>query len=213
VLVLDDFHELSDTGVMNDLNVLLEHPARALRMIILTRRDPPLRLVRLRIAGSLAELRARDLAFTEEEALALLREAAIPGLTPDDANALIGRTEGWVAGLRMAVLTLRGHADPSAFVAAFTGGDAAVTDYLLTEVLDHLDPPERRFLLYISLTDAVCGELADAITGETGGTRRLHRLAGENAMLEPLDGRPGWFRFHPLLRDLLRAESARRRSG
>jgi LuxR family maltose regulon positive regulatory protein len=206
VLVLDDFHGLADPDVIDDLNVLLEHPSRSLRIVLLSRRDPPLRLVRLRIAGSLAELRAQDLAFTEEEGLALLREAAVPGLTPEDAAALLRRTEGWAAGLRMAVLTLRGHPDPAAFVRAFAGGDAAVTDYLLTEVLDHLSEDDRRFLLRAALTDAVCGELADAITGGKDGARRLQRLAGENAMLEPLDGRAEWFRFHPLLRDLLRAE-------
>ena len=106
----------------------------------------------------------------------------------------------------MAVLTLREHDDPSAFIADFTGTDAAVTDYLLTEVLDRLSPSERRFLLRISVVDAICGELADALTNDTDGDRHLQRLASSNAMLEPLDWSTGWFRFHPLLRDLLRAE-------
>ena len=205
VLVLDDFHVVSDPGVMADLDVLLEHPLDALRLVILSRRDPPLRLVRLRVAGHMDELRARDLAFTEAEAGAFFRET-VPALSERDAGALLRCTEGWAAGLRMAVLTLRGHPDPRGFVTDFAGTDSAVADYLLTEVLDHQTDCERTFLLRISLTDAVCGELADVLSGRGGCARQLQRLAGENAMLERVEGRPGWFRFHPLMRDLLRAE-------
>ena len=205
VVVLDDFQAVRDEAVAADLDALLDHPPAALRLVIATRRDPALRLGRLRVADRLRELRARDLAFTSNEAVGFLT-AALPTLAPGHARALWQRTEGWAAGLRMAELTLRRHPDPAAFVEAFTGADAAVADYLLTEVLDRRDDAERGMVLRIAIVDAVCGDLVTALTGDPHGTRTLRRLAGENAMLEPLEGRPGWFRFHPLLRDLLRAE-------
>src|SRR4051794_8156277 len=205
VLVLDDFHELAAAGVEDDLGALLAHPPAALRLVLVTRRDPGLRLARLRVAGTMAELRAADLAFTASEAAELLDRAGVR-LTAADAGALWRRTEGWAAGLRLAALGLRDHADPPSFVRAFAGNDGAVADYLLTEVLALLPERTRDFVLRTALPDAICGGLAETLTGGEDGDRMLHDLAHAGAMIAPVEADAGWWRYHPLLRDLLRAE-------
>ncbi len=176
-----------------------------LRLVLLTRRDPPLRLSRLRLAGEVTEIRADELAFTAEETERLLAPSAA-ALTSHDVQRLWRRTEGWVAALRLAELTLRDHPHPDEFVAAFTGDDASVADYILSEVLGRFPAGVRRFLLETSPTEATCGGLADAMTDGTGGAAMLRRLARDNAMVAPVEASPGWFRYHPLLRDLLRVE-------
>jgi LuxR family maltose regulon positive regulatory protein len=207
VLVLDDLHELREGGVLADLDRLLRQSPPALRLVIATRSDPPLRLGRLRLAGELTEIREADLAFTERETGALLRAAGVE-LAPADVTRLWRRTEGWAAGLRLAALTLRGHPDPPRFVAAFAGDDAAMADYLLAEVLARQPDDLVEFLLRTSVVDFVCGELADAITGRTDGGRVLAQLEREHALVTALgDDRP-WHRYHPLLRELLRSQLA-----
>ena len=205
VLVLDDLHEVGDGGVLADLDRLLRHAPVALRLVISTRVDPPLRVGRLRLAGALTELREADLAFTEHEAAALLDAAGID-LAPDDVRQLWLRTEGWAAGLRLAALTLRTHPDPSRFVSAFAGDDAAMADYLLNEVLAQQPEALVDFLLRTSVVDVVCGELADALTGGVRSDEVLARLEREHALVSAHGDQRTWHRYHPLLRELLRSE-------
>jgi LuxR family maltose regulon positive regulatory protein len=169
-----------------------------------SRADPPLPLARLRARGELAELRAHELRFTFQEAAALLREAARVGLSEDLVTALEARTEGWAAGLQLAGLSLRGHADPAAFVAGFSGSHRYVLDYLAEEVLDRQPAPVRAFLLETSVLDRLCGALCDAVTGRTGSQQMLAAIERANLFLIPLDEVRGWWRYHPLFADLLR---------
>ena len=152
-----------------------------------SRADPPLPLPRLRARGELAELRAAELRFTGEEAAALLREATRVGLAEDLVTALEARTEGWAVGLQLAGLSLRGHADPAAFVASFSGSHRYVLDYLAEEVLDHQPEPVRAFLLETSVLDRLCGTLCDAVTGRAGGQQMLEAIERGNLFLIPLD--------------------------
>jgi LuxR family maltose regulon positive regulatory protein len=204
VLVLDDFQDVGTEAFATDIDRLLAVPPRWLRLVVLTRHDPLMRLQRLRVGGTMTDLRMRDLAMTEGEAAALLG-ACGASVARHDATTLWHRTEGWAAGLRLAGLTLRGHADPAAFVAAFAGDDAAVADYLVDEVLSRRPAAEREFLLRTSIVDELSGDLADAMTGDSDGDAVLRRLALEGAMVTALEEPRGAFRFHPLLRDLLRA--------
>ena len=205
VLVLDDLHELGDTAAVVDLDRLLRHPPPALRIVIATRVDPQLRLARLRVAGELCELRDRDLAFTEAETGALLEENHVE-LPPESTTRLWRRTEGWAAGLRLAALTLRGHPDPGGFVAHFAGDDATVADFLLAEVLAQQPAELREFLLQTSIADVVSAPLADAITGRRDGDASLARLEREHALVSALGADRGWYRYHPLFGELLRAQ-------
>ncbi len=204
-LVFDDFQELGGAAAVADLEALLERTPSALRIVLISRRDPPLRLGRLRLAGRLTEIRGHDLAFTREETARLLSGGRF-SLAQRDVDALWERTEGWVAGLRLAELTLRDHPRPPDFLRDFSGADGSVADYMLVEVLDQLPPRLRSFVLRTSLVDAVNGDLADALTDATGGAATLRRLTRDNAFLTPVEGTTGWFRYHPLLRDLLRVE-------
>src|SRR5215207_4414933 len=212
VLVLDDVHEVRDGAAVADLDRLLRHPPPALRIVAATRVDPPLRLGRMRIAGDLTEIRGRDLAFTEPETEALLRQSGIV-LEPAEVSLLWRRTEGWAAGLRMAALTLRNHPDPARFVMEFAGDDAAMADYLLAEVLAQQPDDLVEFLLRTSIVDVVSGELADALTGRDDSDPILAQLEREHALVSALgDARP-WRRYHPLLRELLQSELRLRLPG
>src|SRR5262249_13558353 len=168
-------------------------------------RQPPLPLARLRAGGQLAELRAADLRFTGEEAAALLAETAGPGLPTVAAEALVARTEGWAAGLQLAGLSLRGHADPAGFAAAFGGSHRFVLDYLTDEVLDGQSGPVRAFLLETSVLERLTGELCDAVTGRADSQAVLAGIERAGLFMMPLDEVRGWWRYHHLFADLLRA--------
>ena len=204
VLVLDDFHEAGE-AVHPELDRLLRRPPAALRLVVATRADPQVHLGRLRVQDQLTEIRAADLALTVDETDALL---AALGLELGDTAVLRlwQRTEGWVAALRLAALSLRNHPEPDRFVEAFAGDDRAVSDYLITEVLAAQTPEDRCFLLRTSIVDVLCGDLADALTDGDGGHRRLAELARSGAPVEALDGRGSWYRIHALFGQLLRAE-------
>src|SRR6516165_2912233 len=208
VLVLDDYHLIDSQAVHQSVMFLLEHLPAGLRLAVASRSDPPLLLARLRARGQLAEVRAADLRFTLEEATALLREAAGPGLPTDAVAALAARTEGWAAGLQLAALSLRGHEDAASFVAAFSGSNRYVLDYLAEEVLDRQPEQVRTFLLETSVLDRLCGGLCDAVTGRTGGQRLLEAIEQANLFLIPLDDVRGWWRYHQLFADLLRVRLA-----
>jgi LuxR family transcriptional regulator, maltose regulon positive regulatory protein len=204
-LALDDYHLIQARSVHQSLGFLLEHLPASLRLVVASRADPPLPLARLRARGQLAELRAADLRFTEEEAAALLHQTAGLHLPAGSVAALAARTEGWVAGLQLAGLSLQGHPDPAGFVAAFSGSHRYVLDYLAEEVLDRQPEPLRGFLLETSVLDRLSGPLCDAVTGRSDGQQLLEQAERANLFLIPLDGQRRWWRFHHLFADLLRA--------
>jgi len=213
LLVLDDYHLIDAQPVHVSLGFLLEHLPPGLHLVLASRSDPPLPLARLRAGGQLAELRAADLRFTAAEAAALLRESAGADLPAAAVAALAARTEGWVAGLQLAALSLRGRADPAGFVAAFSGSHRYVLDYLAEEVLDRQQEELRTFLLETSLLERLSGGLCDAVTGRTDSQAMLEQVERANLFLVPLDEVRGWWRYHHLFADLLRARLQQQRPG
>ena len=207
IVVLDDFQEVGTGDVLADVESLLERPHPSLRLVLATRSDPPVRLQRLRLAGDMVEIRAADLAFTADETSELLRPLE---LAPADVETLWSRTEGWVAALRLAELSLQVHPDPSAFIAGFAGDDRAVSDYLTSEVLNGYDEDKLRFLLRTSIVQRVNAELVEALTGTSDGRTALGELARADGFVDPLDSTGAWFRYHPLLAEVLRAELRQR---
>jgi LuxR family maltose regulon positive regulatory protein len=205
LLVLDDYHLIDSAPVHESVAFLLENLPPGLRLVVSSRADPPLPLARLRARGQLAELRAAELRFTPEEAAVLLGEEAGPGLPGSAVATLTARTEGWAAGLQLAGLSLRGHADPAGFVAAFSGSHRFVLDYLADEVLAGQTGPVREFLLETSVLERLSGELCDAVTGRAGSQALLQDIERAGLFLVPLDEVRGWWRYHHLFADLLRA--------
>jgi LuxR family transcriptional regulator, maltose regulon positive regulatory protein len=203
VLVLDDFHLIGTGEVLADVEVLLEQPHPALRIVLATRSDPPVRLQRLRMDGQLTEIRAADLAFTRSEADELLHGLE---LLPAQVETLWSRTEGWAAALRLASLSLHDHPDPGGFIAGFAGDDRAVSDYLTAEVLSAHDDEMLGFLLRTSIVERVNGELAEALTGVADGRHALHEVSRAEGLADPLDSTGTWVRYHPLFGEVLRAE-------
>ena len=206
-LVIDDLHELSSADALRQLELLIMRAPPALRFVLVTRHELQLGLHRLRLAGELTEIRAADLRFTQPEARALLDAAVTDAALPDSAVAVLyDRTEGWAAGLRLAALSLAGHPDPERFAAEFGGSERTVAEYLLAEVLERQSDADRRLLLRTSILDRVNGELADLLTGGSGGERVLQRLEKEGALVVSIDARRSWFRYHQLFADLLQLE-------
>ncbi len=208
LLVLDDYHVIGAPPVHASVEFLLEHRPAGLHLVLASRSDPPLALARLRAGGQLAELRAADLRFTPSEAAVMLRQmAAVPGtaLPAAATAALTARTEGWAAGLQLAALSLRGQADVTGFIAAFTGNHRYVLDYLAGEVLDRQPGRVRTFLLETSVLDRLSGELCDAVTGRAGSQALLEQAEQAGLFLMALDEVRGWWRYHHLFADLLRA--------
>ncbi|HWM96501.1 MAG TPA: LuxR C-terminal-related transcriptional regulator, partial [Streptosporangiaceae bacterium] len=213
LLVLDDYHLVDSGPVHESVAFLLENLPPGLRVVVSSRADPPLPLARLRARGQLAELRAADLRFTSEEAAALLGEAAGPDLPGAAVAALVARTEGWAAGLQLAALSLRGHADAAGFVAAFSGSHRFVLDYLADEILDGQAGPVRAFLLETSVLERLSGELCDAVTGRAGSQAMLQEIERAGLFLVPLDEVRGWWRYHHLFADLLRTRLQEEQPG
>src|SRR6202011_3585554 len=170
--------------------------------------DPPIRLHQLRLADEVAEIRAGDLRFTERETRELLAAAEI-GLSDAGAAALYQRTEGWAAGLRLAVISLSDHPDPERFVAEFSGTDRAIGEYLMAEMLERQPSEVQRMLLRTSLVDRMNGELADLLADRAGSEQLLLALEEANAFVVSLDPARTWFRYHHLLADFLRLELRR----
>src|SRR3954469_19882961 len=207
-LVIDDIHHLTSVDANAALATLLIDAPPGRRLILLTRRDPSLGLHRLRLAGDLAELRASDLRFTQGEADALLRDAGVTLSEPAVAQ-LRERTEGWAAGLRLAAMFLAATPDPESAVAAFSGTERTVAEYLIGEVLAHQPDDVRDLLLRTCILERVNGPLADALTGRDDGERLLLELEDANAFVSAVDAGRTWFRYHQLLVDLLRVELRR----
>jgi LuxR family maltose regulon positive regulatory protein len=207
-LVIDDLHELTSPEAPALLTRLLTSLPPQGHAVLTTRHDVRLRLHRLRLAGELAEIRAADLRFSENETRELLEVSGIT-LSAAGAALLHHRTEGWAAGLRLAALSLVGHPDPERFVAEFSGSDRTVAEYLLAEMLERQRPDVQDLLLRTSLLDGVNRELADLLTGRPGSEQILLDLEDANAFVESLDPGRTWFRYHHLFADLLRLELRR----
>jgi LuxR family maltose regulon positive regulatory protein len=209
ILVIDDLHELICPDALAQLTRLLTNLPGDVHVVLATRRDLPLRLHQLRLAGELAEIRAADLRFSERETRELLDASGI-ALSDAGAALLHQRTEGWAAGLRLAAISLADHPDPERFVAEFSGSDRTVAEYLIAEMLERQPADVKDLLLRTSLLDRVNGELADLLTGHPGSERILLELEDANAFVVSLDPERTWFRYHHLFADLLRLELRRR---
>ena len=210
VLVLDDFHEIESRIVQRELQTLLDRSPPGLRLVISTRADPRLRLQRLRLTDDLTEIRAAELAFTVEECGEALEPFAAD-LAAGDVETLYNRTEGWVAGIRLAALSLASESDRAGFLRRFAGDDRAVADYLLNEILDRQPDRLREFLLRTSVPDTISAELADALTGRRDGGRVLAELAAANFLVSSHAGSDIRYRYHGLLLEFLRAQLRRTR--
>ena len=207
-LVIDDMHELGSGEARRQLELLVMRAPEELRFVLATRYDLRLGLHRLRLEGELAEIREPDLRFTANEARKLVSAAGVE-LTEPTVALLHERTEGWAAGLRLAVLSLAGHPDPGRFAEEFSGSERTVAEYLLAEVLERQSEPVRRLLLRTSILERVSGPLADALTEGLSGERTLQELEETNAFVVALDAARSWFRYHHLFADLLQLELRR----
>jgi len=208
ILVLDDYHMIEAKTVDDALTFILEHAPQRMHLVIATREDPNLPLARWRARGQLTELRAADLRFTASEAAQFFNQAMGLDLSEDDIAALENRTEGWIAGLQMAALSMQGRQDTAGFIRAFSGSHRFVLDYLLEEVLRRQSESVRDFLLQTAILDGLCGSLCDAVTGRKDGGGMLEVLERENLFVVPLDDRRQWYRYHHLFAEVLRVHLA-----
>ncbi len=205
VLVLDDYHEVDVPDIQAGMAFLLDHLPPRVHLVITTRADPALPLARLRARGELVEIRAADLRFTLSEADAYFDGVLGLGLAPQDVAALEGRTEGWIAALQLAGLSMQGRDDVAGFIAGFAGDDRYIVDYLVEEVLRRQPDEIRGFLLDTSILARFTGQLCDAVTGQHGSKATLAELDRANLFLVPLDDRRQWYRYHHLFAEVLRA--------
>ena len=205
VLVLNDYQLVDSPDVDHGVAFLLEHLPPQVHLVIATRADPALPLAGLRAHGELTEIRAADLRFTPDEAAAYLNETMGLGLGASDVAALEGRTEGWIAALQLAALSMQGRDDVAGFIAGFAGDDRYIVDYLVEEVLQRQPDHVRSFLLQTSILDRLSGPLCDSVTGQDGGKAMLEALDRGNLFLVPLDDHRRWYRYHQLFADVLRA--------
>jgi LuxR family transcriptional regulator, maltose regulon positive regulatory protein len=209
LLVLDDYHVIEAPPVHDGLAFLLDHLPPRMRVVLASRAEPPLPLARFRVRGELTELRADDLRFTPDEASAFLNEVMALGLSPTDAATLERRTEGWIAGLKLAALSMQARGDVRGFVDAFSGDHRYIADYLVDEVLSAEPERVRRFLLGTAILDRLSGPLCDAVTGEPGSQAMLESLERRNLFVVALDDRREWYRYHHLFAEVLQAHSTR----
>ena len=208
ILVLDDYHIVDSKPVDNALTFLLEHLPSKMHLVIATREDPHLPLSRLRVRGQLTELRAADLRFTPSEAAEFLNQVMGLNLSAQDIATLENRTEGWIASLQLAALSMQGHASPDAtsFIKSFSGSHHFVLDYLVEEVLGQQSESIQTFLLCTSILDRLCAPLCDAVLGtpSASGQETLEYLEHANLFIVPLDSERRWYRYHHLFADVLR---------
>ncbi|NUO83790.1 helix-turn-helix transcriptional regulator, partial [candidate division KSB1 bacterium] len=231
-LVLDDYHVIAAPQIHQSLAFMLEHLPRNMHLIIASRSDPALPLARWRARREMTELRAHDLRFTRSESTAFLNEVMKIGLAENDIAALEHRTEGWIAGLQLAALSMQGRNDVSAFIRAFTGDDRYILDYLIEEVFRRQPEHIQNFLLQTSILERLCGSLCDAVLHAEGGGHgaqepavfhsqstlhdsqsMLEHLERANLFIVPLDDKRQWYRYHHLFADLLRFRLQQQKSG
>jgi LuxR family maltose regulon positive regulatory protein len=205
VLVLDDYHVIDAKPVDQALTFLLDHLPPHMHLVIATREDPQLPLARLRVGDQLTEVRVTDLRFTHSEAAGFLNQVMGLGLSAEDIAALETRTEGWIAGLQLAAISMQGQQD-AGFIASFTGSHHFVMDYLLEEVLGQQSESVQTFLLRTSILNRLCGPLCDAVVLDpsASGQETLEYLERANLFIVPLDNERHWYRYHHLFADLLR---------
>ncbi len=205
LLVLDDYHSIDSQSVDQSLAFLIEHQPPQMQLLIATREDPHLPLARLRVRGQLTELRAADLRFTPAEAAEFLNQVMGLNLSAEDITALEASTEGWIAGLQLAALSMQGRSDAASFIKSFTGSHHFVLDYLVEEVLQQQPESIQTFLLRTSILDRLCGPLCDAVLLDTSasGQDTLEALERANLFIVPLDNERRWYRYHHLFGDLL----------
>lgn len=204
ILVLDDYHLLTSAAVDEALTFLLAHLPTQMFLVLVTREDPAFSLARFRAGNQLTELRATDLRFSSDEAAKFLNQVMGLALTPDDVQALESRTEGWVAGLQLAAISLQRHPDASSFIKSFTGSHHFVLDYLVEEVLEQQPESIQLFLLQTAVLDKLNASLCDALTGQSNGQETLQLLEHNNLFIIPLDENRRWYRYYHLFADLLR---------
>ena len=204
-LVLDDYHQVDNREVSEGMIFLLTHLPPHVHILLSTRADPDLPLARWRVRGELVEIRVADLRFTFDEAAEYLTQVTGLSLTAGDVEALEQRTEGWIAALQLAALSIQGRDDVSRFIAQFAGTDRYLVDFLVEEVLAHQAEPVREFLLHSSILDRLSGPLCDAVVGRGDGRDMLTKLERANLFLVALDDQREWFRYHHLFADVLRA--------
>lgn len=204
ILVLDDYHLIDAKSIDDIFAFLIDHLPPQMHLVITTREDPSLPISRLRARNQLTEIRAADLRFTLSEAAEFLNQVMNLDLTAEEVTALEARTEGWIAGLQLAALSVKGQEDVHGFIQAFAGDHRYVVDYLVEEVLQSQTEPIRNFLLQISILDRLNGSLCDAVTAQTGSKSKLEQLQRGNLFLVPLDDKREWYRYHHLFADVLR---------
>jgi len=206
ILVLDDYHLLDSQTVDSALAFVLDHLPPQLHLVVTSRADPNLPLARLRARSQLTELRAADLRFSPHEAAEFLNRVMGLNLSEENIAALEARTEGWIAGLQLAALSIQGHTDPARFIQSFTGSQRFILDYLLEEVLHRQPESIQTFLLHTSILDRFCGPLCEAVTGSfsSSGQEILAYLERANLFIIPLDNEMRWYRYHHLFGDMLR---------
>jgi LuxR family maltose regulon positive regulatory protein len=209
ILVLDDFHLVSGETILEGLAFLLDHQPQQLHLVLATRADPPLPISRLRARGQLTELHSNELRFTPHEIATYLNEMMELALAAEHVAALEQRTEGWIAGLQLAALSLQGHQNAGSFIQAFTGSQRYVLDYLTEEVLNRQSAEIQTFLLQTAVLDRLTGSLCDAVAQGTESQRVLESLEAANLFIVPLDEERRWYRYHRLFADLLRRRLGR----
>ena len=213
VLVLDDYHLISEPACHDQIAFLLHHLLPPARLVLITRADPPLPLARLRAAGEMAEIRVRELRFAAAEAGALVHAVAGVRLSGPGLARLVERTEGWPAGVYLAALSLRGHPSPSEFIRQFSGDNRFIGDFLAEEVLSRQPGEIQQFLMRTSILGRFCAPLCDAVTGVGDAAEIMDTLERENVFLVPLDDNRHWYRYHQLFAQLLRSQLIRTEPG
>ena len=203
ILVLDDYHVIDSEPIDHALTFLLDHLPPQMHLVIATREDPSLPLARLRARGQLTELRAADLRFTPAEAAEFLNQVMGLNLSAEHIAALETRTEGWIAGLQLAALSMQGRSDAASFIKSFTGSHHFILDYLVEEVLQRQPEHVRNFLLQTAILDRLSSSLCDAVTGQEDGRGMLEALERGNLFVIPLDDQRQWYRYHHLFADVL----------
>jgi len=203
IIVLDDYHMIDSNAVDHALTFIVEHQPQQMHLIITTREDPNLPLARLRVRNQLTEIRAEDLRFSPTEATEFLSQVMDLNLSSEEIATLETRTEGWIAGLQLAALSMQGHQDIPGFIQAFAGDHRYIVDYLVEEVLKRQPELTRNFLLQSAILDRFNGSLCDAVTSQKGGKVRLEALERGNFFLIPMDDKHHWYRYHHLFADVL----------
>ena len=206
--VLDDYHVIDYQPIHAAMAFLIDHLPANMHLVVTTRVDPPLLLARMRASDQLTELRANDLRFTADEAAEFLNQVMGFGLSAEEVGVLDTHTEGWIAGLQIAALSMQDSSDIQGFIQGFSGSHRHVLGYLAEEVLNHQPEKTLKFLLQTSILGELCGPLCDAVTGDFGGQAMLENIENANLFITPLDNEGRWFRYHHLFAEVLHARLA-----